>query len=68
MRTSSSRGMAASTWPLVGAGRSSKYRGMVTLGMAGGVFAAGGCAGDRPMSGPVGVVASLMMLPSMADL
>ncbi len=40
---------------------------MVVLGMAGGVWTVGGWAGDRPIAGPVGVVASLIILPSMAD-
>lgn len=39
MRTSSSLGIAARTWPLVGAGRSRRYRGIVVLGIVGGVFA-----------------------------
>lgn len=39
---------------------------MVALGIVGGVFVVG-CAGERPIVGPVGVVASLIMLPSMAD-
>ena len=40
MRTSSSLGIAARTWPLVGVGRSRRYRGMVALGIVGGVLAA----------------------------
>jgi len=40
---------------------------MVALGIAGGVFAAVGWAGERPIVGPVGVVASLIMLPSITD-
>lgn len=67
MRTSSSLGMAARTWPLVGVGRSRRYRGMVALGIVGGVRAAVVCAGERPIVGPVGVVASLIILPSMAE-
>lgn len=39
----------------------------MALGIVGGVFAAVGCAGERPIAGPVGVVASLIILPSMAE-
>lgn len=67
MRTSSSLGIAAKTCPLVGVGRSRRYRGIVALGIVGGVFAAVCWAGDRPIVGFVGVVASLIMLPSMAE-
>lgn len=67
MRTSSSLGIAAKTWPLVGVGRSRRYRGMVAFGMVGGVLAAVAWAGERPIAGPVGVVASLIKLPSIAE-
>ena len=40
---------------------------MVAFGIVGGVFAAACCAGERPIIGPVGVVASLIMLPSMTE-
>lgn len=65
MRTSSSLGMAARTWPLAGVDLSRRYRGRLVLGMVGGGFSAG--AGDRPIGGPVGVAASLPMLPSIAE-
>ena len=38
---------------------------MVALGIVGGVFVVG--AGESPIVGPVGVVASLSMLPSIAE-
>lgn len=39
----------------------------MVLGIAGGVLTVVGCAGERPIAGPVGVVASLIILPSIAD-
>lgn len=63
--TSSSRGIAANTCPLVG--RSRRYRGIVVLGIVGGVLFTTVVAGERPIAGPVGVVASVIMLPSSAD-
>jgi len=67
MRTSSSLGIAARTWPLVGVGLSRRYRGIVVFGIVGGVLMTVGWAGERPIAGPVGVAASLMMLPSIAE-
>lgn len=66
INTSSSRGIAARTCPLAGVGRSRRYRGIVALGIVGGVLATWVCAGERPIVGPVGVVASLIKLPSIA--
>jgi hypothetical protein len=65
MRTSSSLGMAARTWPLAGVERSRRYRGSVALGIVGAVFSVG--AGDRPIGGPVGVAASSPILPSISE-
>lgn len=39
----------------------------MAFGIVGGVFAVVAWAGERPIAGPVGVVASLIMLPSMAE-
>lgn len=57
--------MAARTCPLVG--RSRRYRGIVVVGMVGGVLIVFVWAGERPSVGRVGVVASLIMLPSIVS-